>query len=72
MAITYNKDKRSGLTYAYETTCVWDNRYLVDHGSYTSMQPLHSLIVSIDSKRYHSAISVMHLPFRKLIPVITL
>ncbi len=24
MAITYNKDKRSGLTYAYETTYVWD------------------------------------------------
>ena len=24
MAITYNKDKRSGLTYAYETSYVWD------------------------------------------------
>ena len=24
MAITYNKDKRSGLTYAYETTYVWN------------------------------------------------
>ena len=24
MAITYNKDKRSGLTYSYETTYVWD------------------------------------------------
>ena len=24
MAITYNKDNRSGLTYAYETTYVWD------------------------------------------------
>ena len=24
MAITYNKDKRSGLTYAYETTYIWD------------------------------------------------
>ena len=24
MAITYNKDKRSGKTYAYETTYVWD------------------------------------------------
>lgn len=24
MAITYNKDKRSGITYAYETTYVWD------------------------------------------------
>ena len=24
MSITYNKDKRSGLTYAYETTYVWD------------------------------------------------
>lgn len=24
MAITYNRDKRSGLTYAYETTYVWD------------------------------------------------
>ena len=24
MAITYNHDKRSGLTYAYETTYVWD------------------------------------------------
>ncbi len=24
MAITYNKDKRSGLTYAYETTYFWD------------------------------------------------
>ena len=24
MAITYNKDKRSGKTYAYETTYFWD------------------------------------------------
>lgn len=24
MAITYNKDKRSGKTYAYETTYIWD------------------------------------------------
>lgn len=24
MAITYNRDKRSGKTYAYETTYVWD------------------------------------------------
>lgn len=24
MAITYNKDKRTGKTYAYETTYVWD------------------------------------------------
>lgn len=24
MAITYNKDKRSGRTYAYETTYTWD------------------------------------------------
>jgi len=24
MAITYNKDKRSGKTYAYETSYVWD------------------------------------------------
>ncbi len=24
MAITYNHDKRSGKTYAYETTYVWD------------------------------------------------
>ena len=24
MAITFNKDKRSGLTYAYETAYVWD------------------------------------------------
>ena len=24
MAITYNRDKRSGLTYAYETTYTWD------------------------------------------------
>lgn len=25
MAITYNKDKRSGKTYAYETTYTWDS-----------------------------------------------
>ena len=24
MAITYNRDKRSGKTYAYETTYTWD------------------------------------------------
>lgn len=24
MAITYNRDKRSGKTYAYETTYIWD------------------------------------------------
>lgn len=24
MAITYNKDKRSGITYAYETTYTWN------------------------------------------------